>query len=129
MNPFDILFMAFDFGWKSVLVLYLLDVHFCAVMHYRDLRDAGKLKDFKYLTVLAYVTLAVGLVLDFIGQLLVSAVFMELPRFWGEKKEWTVSARVWRLSNDPSAGWRYKVALFWRTQFLDPRDSRGTHSG
>lgn len=103
--------------------IWLLWVFYVAVMHLKHMRDDGHLTNVQ--KAFGYPTLIVGLVLDLVVHFVVGTVlFLELPA----KKEWTLSARLWRLSNgDP--GWRQRLALAIRTQLLDSADPAGVHKG
>ena len=72
---------------------------------------------------LGYPALGVGLAIDLVvNVLLCTPLFLELPR------EFTVSGRLWRLSNgEPS--WRQRTALWLRVNLLDPLDPSGIHKG
>ena len=103
------------------IAIYLLWVHYAAAMRLLQVRDAGKLT--KAIKLIGYPAVAVGLVLDFAVQVLpCTLLFLELP------KEFTVSGRLWRLSND-GAGWRKTLALWLRVNLLDALDPSGTHKG
>ena len=101
-------------------ITYQLWVHFVAVMHLKHMRDEGKLTTAQ--KVIGYPVLAVGLVLDIALQIIISAMFLELPR------ELTVSGRLWRLSNGPE-GWRKRLATHIRVALLDSADPSGVHEG
>jgi len=102
---------------------WLLWVFYAAVMRLKMVRDAGGLEGRPWIKAFGYTTLVVGLVLDFFVNVIAgTAVFRELPR------EWTLSGRLWRLSNGlPS--WRQRWALAIRVALLDEIDPSGTHSG
>lgn len=105
----------------TLLCVYLLWVHYVAVMRLMQVRDAGQLTP--AMKAIGYPALVVGLLLDLIVNTVVAtALFLELPR------EWTVSGRLWRLSNSPSS-WRQRTALWLRVNLLDPIDPSGTHKG
>lgn len=105
----------------TLAACWLLWVFYVCVMRLKMLRDAGTLTAGQ--KVLGYPTLLVGLLLDLAVNLVVaSALFVELPR------EWTVSARLWRHSND-DGGWRKRLALWLRVQLLDTADPNGVHRG
>lgn len=110
-------------NWFLVLISpWLLWVFYAAVMRLKQVRDAGGLS--RAQKVFGYLTLFVGLVLDAIVNLVIaSVVFAERPR------EWTLSGRLWRLSNDQSAGWRQRWALALRVALLDSIDPSGVHRG
>lgn len=110
------------FGLVGLAVL--LWVFFLAVMllkqHKADLRG--------WVLWLAYSTLLVGWVLDFVVQVTVAtALFLELPQ------ELTVSARVKRLTTGQgsrfalSRRWAEVVALVFRDRLLKPFDASGGH--
>lgn len=101
---------------------WLLWVFYAAVMRLKQVRDAGGLS--RAQKVFGYLTLFVGLLLDAVVNLvLASLVFAERPR------EWTLSGRLWRLSNDAGAGWRRRLALALRVTLLDSIDPSGVHRG
>lgn len=105
-----------------VTAVWALWIIFVAVMRLKQLRDAGQLTT--AMKCIGYPTLAVGLVLDAaVNVVLGSLAFMELPR------EWTLSGRLWRLSNDPAEGWRQRLALALRSGLLDSVDPSGLHRG
>lgn len=94
---------------------------YCAVMRLKQVRDADKLTT--SIKVMGYPWLVFGLVVDFVvNTIFGSLIFLELPH------EWTLSSRLWRLSNG-DAGWRQKWALWVRVNLLDPIDPSGTHKG
>lgn len=75
-----------------LLVFWLTFVFFCSVMKLRTVRDSGYLKDAPIIVkVFAYLTLAIGLALDALLNMLLSVVFIELPH------EWLTTYRVIRL--------------------------------
>ena len=104
----------------ALLCVYLLWVHFVAIMHLKLMREDGLLTPAQ--KVLGYTALAIGLVLDLFAQILISVVFRELPR------EWTASGRLWCLSNGPH-GRRKRLALRLRSALLDSADTKGIHRG
>lgn len=100
------------------LSIWALWVMFVCVMRLKMLKDAGQLTT--AMKVFGYPTLAVGLVLDFLVNVVIGSVlFLEIP------KEYTLSSRLWRLSNGD--GWRKKVALSIRVGLLDAIDPSGVH--
>lgn len=105
-----------------VALLWSLWIIYVAVMRLKQIRDAGQLT--LAMKCLGYPTLALGLVLDCLVNLVLgSMLFLERPR------EWTLSGRLWRLSNDASAGWRQRSALALRAALLDSIDPSGVHRG
>jgi len=111
------------FPLALLLSIWLLWVFYAAVMRLKMVRDVGGLEGKPWIKAFGYTTLAVGLVFDFFVNVIAgTAVFRELPR------EWTLSGRLWRLSNGlPS--WRQRWALAIRVALLDDIDPSGTHSG
>ena len=104
----------------ALLCVYLLWVHYVAVMRLMQVRDAGQLT--AAMKAIGYPALFVGLLLDLIVNTFVATlIFIELPR------EWTVSARLTRHSE--STGWRQRVAIAIRTALLDNIDPNGVHRG
>ena len=110
--------------WISGVTLgaaYLLWVHYVAVMRLLMVLREGNLT--KTATVFGYLAVAVGLVLDVVFHVVVGSIlFWELPR------EYTLSARLTRLSRQ-GYGWRARWALAIRTALLDFIDSKGVHTG
>ena len=116
--------------WITLTLLALtwsacvLWVYFVAVMRLVMLRQSKTLTP--AMRFLGVITLIVGGWLDvLVNATVITLLFLELPRW----KEWTVSARVWRLSNDESEGWRYRLAKRFRKHILDNADPRGYHTG
>jgi len=107
-----------------VLAVHLLWVYFVAVMHLKHLKEDGKLTG--GVKFMGYPALIVGLILDLIVHLVIGTVlFLEPPA----RSEWTLSARLWRLSNQDRDTWRKRIALFLRQSLLDPVDPAGIHKG
>lgn len=106
-----------------LLSVWLLWVFYAAVMRLKMIRDVGGLEGKPWIKAFGYTTLAVGLVLDFFVNVIAGTlVFRELPR------EWTLSSRLWRLSNGPPS-WRQRWALAIRVALLDEIDPQGIHRG
>ena len=106
------------FTLASPWILWIL---YAAIMRLKMLRDAGLLTTAQ--KVFGYPALVVGLVLDaFVNLVIGSLIFMERPR------EWTLSSRLWRLSNgEPGRQQRWALAI--RTALLDAVDPSGIHRG
>lgn len=103
------------------VAIYLLWIHYAAAMRLMQVRDSGKLT--KAIKAIGYPALVIGLGLDFLVNVTVcSLVFLEIP------KEYTVSARLWRLSN-AQGSYRNKLALWLRVNLLDALDPSGVHKG
>ena len=108
------------YALATLVCVYLLWVHYVAVMRLMQVRDAGHLTS--AMKAIGYPALIVGLLLDLIVNTTVATlIFLELP------KEWTVSARLTRHSE--STGWRQRVAVAIRTALLDNIDPNGVHRG
>ena len=104
----------------TLLCVYLLWVHYVAVMRLMQVRDAGHLTT--AMKAIGYPALVVGLLLDLIVNTFVATlIFVEPPR------EFTVSARLTRHSE--STGWRQRVAIAIRSGLLDNIDPNGVHRG
>ena len=102
----------------GVLLLWSLWVFFLAVMSLKRAKDAGLLGFWS--KVFGYPVLFIGLVLDFLCNVLVLTVLLfELPR------EGTVTSRLKR-HNATGTGWRKAVAA-WAEPLLDPYDPTGNH--
>lgn len=100
---------------------WLLWILYAGVMRLKMLKDAGLLTPAQ--KAFGYPWLAIGLVLDaFVNLVFASFLFMEVPR------EWTVSGRLWRLSNG-EPGRRQRWALAIRVALLDALDPSGVHRG
>lgn len=105
----------------ALLSIWGLWIMYVCVMRLQMLRDAGQLTT--GIKIFGYPTLLIGLLLDTVVNVVVCTVlFMEPP------KEWTVSARLWRHSED-GTGWRRRLAFILRTQLLDSVDPSGIHRG
>lgn len=104
----------------SPLVLWYLYAVVMALVSARD-RYTGTLP--WPIRALGYPALFAGLAIDFVVNVVFcTLIFLALPR------EWTVSARLWHLSNSPPS-WRQRTALWLRVNLLDPIDPSGTHKG
>ena len=104
----------------TIASVYLLWVHYVAVMRLMQVRDAGQLTT--AMKAIGYPALFVGLLLDLIVNTFVATlIFLELP------KEFTVSARLTRHSE--GGGWRQRVAVAIRAGLLDNIDPNGVHRG
>lgn len=98
-------------------------LYFVAAMRLREMRDAKLLT--KTQRVMGSILLAEGLALDLLVHWIVgTVVFLELPA----RKEYTLSRRLWRLSNGPE-GWRKRLATTIRHELLDSADPEGIHRG
>lgn len=105
----------------SIVAVYLLWVHYVAVMRLMQVRDAGHLT--RATKGIGYTALVVGLLLDLaVNTVIATVLFVELPR------EWTVSARLTRHS-ESGTGWRQRLALAIRKGLLDNIDPKGVHRG
>lgn len=102
----------------GIAILYALWIHFLAVMALLDARERGVLTTAA--KVPGYPVLFVGLVLDFLGNIIATVILLDLPR------EFTVSGRIKRLCNG-SLGWRHTAACWIRDNWLKPFDRTGGH--
>lgn len=110
-------------GWlapvgKVLLFVYALLVLYLAIMNLYRAHLAGTISKLAY--VVFAPILVVGLVLDFIGNLAASIVFLQLPR------EWTITARLRKIVRGTSE-WRIRIAEWIAKHFLDPFDPDGRH--
>lgn len=107
-----------------IAAVHVLWVYFVAVMHLKHLQADGKLTG--GIKFMGYQALCIGLILDLVVHLVVgSLLFLELPAW----REWTLSRRLWRLSNGPDDTWRRRLALAIRRGLLDQIDPEGVHRG
>lgn len=98
-------------------------LYFVAAMRLQEVRNAEALT--KAQRVIGSILLFEGLLLDLLVHWFIGTVlFLELPA----PKEYTLSRRLWRLSNGPE-GWRRRLATLIRTQLLDSIDPAGIHRG
>lgn len=102
----------------SLAITYGLYVFYAAVMNIKRVRDMGKLNTFG--KVLAYPTLIIGLILDFLVNVFVMSIILLEPPL-----EWTVTSRLKRHHKE-SDGWRLAVVKFFEP-VLDPLDPSGDH--
>jgi hypothetical protein len=92
---------------------------FLAVMHLKQVRDAGRMP--KFAERAGTVLLIVGLVLDFLCNVIAATLlFNEVPR------EWLVTQRLKRHRYGPP-GWRQLVAVWLAVNLLDAFDPAGIH--
>jgi len=99
-----------------ILSLWITWVFYTSAMNLK--RNRAKIS--RYVKPFAYMTLFVGLIIDFLFQMIFGTLlFLELP------KELLFSGRVQRHAR--RYGWRQKQAIFWATHFLNPFDPSGDH--
>lgn len=108
----------FNVVLTAIGLTYGLYVFYCAVMNIKRVRDAGKLT--RLGMAFGYPTLAIGLILDLLVNVLVmTPLMLELPR------ELTVTSRLKRHHRE-STGWRLAIVKFFEP-VLDPLDPSGDH--
>lgn len=125
--------LIFILGLLGLIALFFimakqLWLYFIAGMHLQKMRDAVPPLLTPEQEKLGYWLLFEGLALDYIFHVTWgSLIFLE----WPAHKEYTLSARLWRLSNMPEGpdDWRRRLALKIRTKLLDTADKRGYHRG
>lgn len=101
----------------TLLVFWFTFVFFCAVMKLRIVRDSGYLKDAPLIVKsFSYITLFIGLLCDFIFNVLLSVVFIEPPQ------EWLTTQRVIRLKQYGNT-WQ-KACANWLCQQLGNLDEK-----
>lgn len=109
---------AFVWIVVTVLAVWQLWVHFLAIMHLQEVRDAGRLGPIAYR--IGAVTLIYGYALDFaVNVVVMSVVMLEPPR------ETTVTARLKRHASRDT--WRGDVARYLARHLLDAFDPSGRH--
>ena len=110
--------MIINYLMVSFLMTYTLWLFYIAVMNLKRVRDEGKLS--RFAAVLGYPVLFIGLLLDFIVNVVVmTPLLLEMPQ------EMTVTARLKRHLKE-STGWQLAVVHFLKP-ILDPFDPSGTH--
>jgi hypothetical protein len=103
---------------KGFISIYMLWIHYLAVMNLKRCRDAGQLTGFVRYP--AYLALASGLLWDlFVNVFICTFMFLELP------KETTVTSRLKRHIN--SEGWRSTEAAWICQNLLNRFDPSGNH--
>lgn len=127
------LMLVFVAALVSLGAIHALWFHYVAVMALKRARDAGSLT--KVQTYFGYPVLFVGLILDFVINVVLMSIFLiEFP------KEWTVSGRLarhTRIDYDETAEapegrmdrWRYVFCHAIRSTLLDSIDPKGIHLG
>lgn len=120
MEPFTVLVItAGVYTLYSVLALYALWLFYLAVMSLYRAKLNNQLS--KVALRLGYPILIIGLLLDFVVNVVVaSVVFLDLPR------EFTVSEKMSRLIKSNSK-WRKTGACWFCEKFLDVFDPSGKH--
>lgn len=99
---------------------FALWIFYLAIMTLQRANDAGQISPVAYR--LGKAALYIGLLLDFLGNVIVlSILVLELPRW----REWLVTARLRRLVH--TTGWRRSVARWLSIHLLNDFDSRGPH--
>lgn len=113
---------AFYIFLASFTAIWPLWIIYVAIMRLQMVRDTVGLTLGQ--KILGYPALALGLILDGIVNIIVGSILLMEPPW-----EWTLSARLWRLSNDETETWRRAAALWVRKELLDSIDPRGYHKG
>lgn len=105
------------------LILYILLSMWITWLFYTSTMNLKRNRDkiTVYVKPFAYTTLGVGLVIDFLFQIIIGSLFFLEP-----PKELLFSGRVSRHLKEGD-GWRKKQAKFWCANFLDPFDPSGEH--
>jgi hypothetical protein len=103
----------------SLALLYTLWGFYLAVMNLVRVKDQGKLT--KVALYLGYPLFIIGGSLDIlINWIILTIALLEIPR------ELTVTSRLSRY-NKIGSGWRYRVAVWFAVNLLDPYDPSGKH--
>jgi hypothetical protein len=112
----------------SLALMYLTFVHFGAVMRARELRDAHTMtvQNDKMLWVWCMATLIIGLLLDFLTNVIVATVVMLEP-----PREWLTTFRLIRWNHTTSTTWWTrnvrKPFVDLGKALLDKMDTDGQH--
>jgi len=105
-----LLLSAVSYVITLFVLLFIVFTFFCAVMKLRTVRDSGYLKDAPLIVrTYAYLVLDMGLFADFLLSLLLSILWLDIPREWltTEKvKRLKISGNIWQKSG---ALWLCKV--------------------
>lgn len=116
MNPYALSLVVILFAALNLWVYYV------AAMRLKMVQAQGKLTPaMQWFT---YPVLAIGYALDFFVNVIACSILFLEPPF-----EWTVSARLYRLSTQDKDDWRKARALALRTGLLDEIDPDGIHKG
>ena len=103
---------------SALVAVWQLWVHFLAIMHLQERRDAGTLGPIAYR--IGVVTLIYGYALDFaVNAVVMTVVMLEPPR------ETTVTARLKRHASRDT--WRGDIARWMAAHLLDAFDPSGRH--
>lgn len=105
----------------SLILIYFIAIYatwlfYVAVMALRAVHRMGGIP--RLALPFAYTTLAIGLWLDFILNILMSLPLLEPPQW--QRSEFLLSPRLTRLV--AQGGWRAAEARFWCRNFLEPFD-------
>lgn len=98
--------------------LYALWVFYLAVMNLGMAKKANRLS--KCALIFGTPILVIGLIIDFICNILITIPFLDLPR------ETTVTARLQRYVRGKE-GWRKRFTLWFADDMLDDFDPNGKH--
>lgn len=116
---------------STIILMYVTWVFFTAVMRLRELRDSKVLtnRSNPIIWYLALITLAIGLIMDVVLDILISIPGLELPQW--QNKEWLTTARLCRWFESTDTGWwmvhvRKPIAKFGGT-LLNLIDTTGSH--
>lgn len=125
----------------SIIGIYMLPLHFIAVMALKPMHQDGRLKNLHWtFRWLAWTYLIVGLAIDgMTGQLVFTPMYAHPPVLSDGPGviRWLVTDIVrYHLEQGPQSsifdfmlgkGWRYKLSIFWCANFMTPFDK--THCG
>ncbi|MDD5688488.1 MAG: hypothetical protein PHE88_11735 [Elusimicrobia bacterium] len=108
--------LSLDYVFLTVKWMFITLVYFLAIMKVREIRDAGGFtwanKPF------FYVILFIGLIRDAGLNIIMSVIFLQVPRY---PDEYLLTARLKNLIRNDT-GWRGDIAYFLCNHFLNPAD-------
>lgn len=115
MNPFLLILLCVG---GSILFLWEVWTRYLAIMSLYRAERAGKLS--KWARIFGMPLLAYGYLIDFLGNMLVSILFLDLPH------ELLITSRLQRYVDWPD-GRRRRMAIWFAEQLLDDFDPKGYH--
>lgn len=102
----------------AAFFLWEVWTRYLAIMALYRAERAGKLT--KWARIFGAPLLAYGYLIDFLGNMLVCALFFDIPR------ELLITSRLQRYVDKPD-GRRRRMAIWFAEQLLDPFDPKGYH--
>lgn len=115
MNPFLLILLCIG---GAILFLWEVWTRYLAIMSLYRAERAGTLP--KSSRIAGMPLLAYGYFIDFVGNMLVCILFLDLPR------ELLITSRLQRYVDGPD-GRRRRMAIWFAEHLLDPFDPKGHH--